>query len=131
MDMARPFSGPTSVTIAGLTLVGLAAASFTVSLWRQLDHPRPDNSARVVVMAPTEPPPATSTLALATPTAQAPAKAPPPPRPVRAAPDVEAPPPPVDSALAAEEDAAIDAAATGDTQLSPPPEPKPELTPPY
>jgi hypothetical protein len=131
MDMARPFSGPVSVTIAGLTLVALAAGSFAASLWRQLEQPRPDASAKVVVIAPTEPPVATTTLALATPAAQAPAKAAPAPRPVRAAPDVETPMQPIEPALAPNVDTAVDAAATGDTQREPSPESKPEVVPPY
>ncbi|CAN7414823.1 hypothetical protein LJR225_002654 [Phenylobacterium sp. LjRoot225] len=132
MDTARPFSGPISVTLAGLILVALAVASFTASLWRQLDLPRPDRGAKVVVVSSQAPPPAAAPLAVMTPTVAAPVTVPPPRR-VRAAPDVAPPVELVAPALAPETDAAVDAAATGDTQLAPPPpaEPAPELVPPY
>jgi hypothetical protein len=52
MPPTRPFTDPTSVSLAGIALLILAAASFTSSLSHQLRQPRPDDSATVVVVEP-------------------------------------------------------------------------------
>lgn len=132
METARPFSSPAWVSLAGLTLIGLAAASFAAGLWRQLDQPRPDNSAKVVVISSQAPSLAAASLPMARPTVPPAVQAPASPRRVRAARE-ETPAPP-EPALAADLDVAVDAAATGPVAmpLEPPPEPAAEpAAPPY
>jgi hypothetical protein len=133
-DTARPFTSPASVSVAALALVLLAGASFTSGLTRQLRQPRPDNTARVVVMAPKETP-AASVSALAY---MAPVDAPPPhlakPRRHVRPPVDETPPttltgPPSAEARAAPLNAA-DAAAIAPVETPPAPAPEAEPTPP-
>jgi hypothetical protein len=129
MNPARPFSGPISVSVAGLTLLALSAASFTSGLSHQMRAPRPNTSAKVVVITPAPAP---------TPIVFAPATQGEPAAPAVAAPhrrlrppttpEVEPTPtsaPPVVAAIAAPE-AAIDAAAI--TPIEAPSDPQP--TPP-
>jgi WAS/WASL-interacting protein len=134
MDTARPLSGPASVWLAGVTLVGLAAASFTSGLSHQLNQPRPDHSAKVIVIAPLEPAPpvaATPQLALASTAAQA---APPAPhRRLRPTVDptvdlVSAPPPPQSTTPTG---TAGDVAATAPAPPAPGPASAPDAAPPY
>lgn len=133
-DTARPFTGPASVSLAALTLVALAAASFTSGLTRQLRQPRPVNTAKVVVMAPKETPVAGSIGALAymAPVAPPPVHVPKPRRHVRPSVD-ETPPtpltgPPSDAARAAPLSAA-DAAAIAPVEGPRTPEPEVAPTP--
>jgi hypothetical protein len=118
MDTSRPFSGPISVTLAALTLLALAAASFTSGLTRQMRLPRPVNTAQVVVMPPKATPPPTPIGALAY---TAPAELPAPVKPRRHTPPAatETPPtPPSETpagALAAT-DSAGEAAAVVSTE---------------
>ena len=128
-DTARPFTGPASVSLAALTLVALAAASFTSGLTRQLRQPRPVNTAKVVIMAPKETPQtaAVGALAYMAPVTPPPVHVPKPRRHVRAPAD-ETPPttltgPPTDEARAAPLNAA-DAAAI--VPVDPPRAPAPE-----
>jgi hypothetical protein len=79
MDQDRPFSGPLSVSLAGLTLLAIAGWSFASGLSHELRVPRSQaNSATVVVMPPKAAPPPASigTLAYMAPPAE---PAPPPP----------------------------------------------------
>lgn len=120
MDPARPrpFTGPISVTLAALTLLALAAASFTSGLTRQMRLPRPVNTAQVVVMPPKEAPPPGAVGALAY---TAPIETPAPVKPRRHPPPAAAetpPTPPSEApavALAAPENAG-DAAAVMSTE---------------
>jgi hypothetical protein len=115
MDTPRPFSGPISVSLAALTLLALAVASFTSGLTRQMRLPRPVNTAQVVVMPRKEAPPPIPIGALAY---TAPAELPAPVKPRRHTPPAatETPPtPPPASALAAA-DTAGDAAAVVSTE---------------
>lgn len=120
MESPRPFTDSASVGLAGLVLVGLAAASFTTNLTRQLNLPRAIDTAKVVVMPRNEtaPPP----LIIQPPRTQQLAAAPSPkiPRPAprypAAAPVAEAQP--VPAAAAADEAQDVHALA--------PPEPPPQ-----
>lgn len=130
-DAPRPFTGPASVGFAAVMLLALAVASFTTGLSRQLRLPRPDNTAKVVVVPPKEAPQAGAVgeLAYVAPVAaaptrisprprrharEAPAEAPPTPPSVTAAPEV---------ARAAPADAADVAAVT---PMTPPDAPEAE-----
>lgn len=134
-DTARPFTGPASVSLAALTLVLLAAASFTSGLTRQLRQPRPDNTAKVVVMSPKEAPQSApvTTLAYMAPVTATPEHVPKPRRHIRPPVD-ETPPttltgPPSAEARAAPLNAA-DAAAVAPVETPPAPAPEAEPTPP-
>jgi hypothetical protein len=143
MNPDRPFSGPVSVTLAGLTLLGVAAWSFASGLSHEMRVPRGEATlAKVVVLPPKAPPVPAAADALAylsQPAAPSPAPAAPARRPRRrpAPPEIVVPAPPpltAPGALAQAPDAGasgVDAAATGPAgPATPAPEPPPESTPP-
>jgi translation initiation factor IF-2 len=58
MNPDRPFSGPVSVSVAGLSLLAIAAWSFTSGLTRELRLTRSGSSAQVATIQPPKPVPA-------------------------------------------------------------------------
>jgi hypothetical protein len=58
MNPDRPFSGPVSVSVAGLSLLAIAAWSFTSGLTRELRLTRSGSSAQVATIQPPKPTPA-------------------------------------------------------------------------
>jgi hypothetical protein len=57
MDAQRPFSGPLSVSMAGVTLLALSAASFTSGLTRQVRLQRSVGAEALAHMAASQPKP--------------------------------------------------------------------------
>jgi hypothetical protein len=128
MDQDRPFSGPLSVSLAGLTLLAIAGWSFGSGLSHELRVPRSEaNAATVVVMPPKPAPPPASigTLAYMAPPAEPAAKPPPPhrvhhkPLPQIIAPVTPAPPPDASAQPTTAEAAGADAAAVAHAGPSP------------
>jgi hypothetical protein len=83
MDAQRPFSGPVSVSVAGLTLLALSAASFTSGLTRQVRLQRSVGAEALAHMAAAQPKPAPN-IQVAT-LAEAPPLQPPPQAPRKSA----------------------------------------------
>jgi hypothetical protein len=134
MGKDRPFSGPLSVSLAGLTLLGIAGWSFASGLSHELRVPRSEAStATVVVMAPQPAPPPASIGMLAY---MAPPAEPPPPPPAprhvhhKALPQIIEPVAPITPTALAQstsaEAAGTDAAAV--VQPAPAPETPPQTS---
>ena len=125
MNMERPFSGPISLTLAGLMLAAIAAWSFASGLSHALRQPRADaTTAQVVLLSPTPQPDAPQAASLADMAAAGQQSPPPPPRhrpqaqtkPPIAPEPTPAPPPQAPAAA----DQATDAAAATPAPEAPP-----------
>ena len=138
MESPRPFTDPLTVGLAGVTLLALAAGSFTNALAHKLNLPSAVEGAEVVVLPPSDAPPPLPVPALANLETAAPApkpKAEPQPAPA-AEPEPRPATPQIVPLVPPAADAheiAEDAAATGAThsEQPEPTAPPPEEAPAY
>lgn len=132
-DTPRPLTSPTAVGFAAVALVAVAAGSFTSALTRQLQLPRPVNTAKVVVMPAKEAPQPGPIGAFAYMAPVTPPPVSPPPKPrrhSRAVPDEAPPAAPVETVTVARA-APLNAADVAEVApIVPPSAPEPEAATP-
>lgn len=132
-DAPRPLTSPTAVGFAAVALAAVAAGSFTSALTRQLQRPRPVNTAKVVVMPAKEAPQPGPIGAFAYMAPVTPPPVSPPPklrRHPRAAPDEAPPAAPLETMTVARAAPLAGADAAEVAPLVPPSAPEPEPTTP-
>ncbi|HKR87671.1 MAG TPA: hypothetical protein VJS38_05800 [Phenylobacterium sp.] len=132
-ETPRPLTSPTAVGFAALALAAVAAGSFISALTKQLQLPRPVNTAKVVVMPAKEAPQPGPVGAFAYMAPVTPPPASPPPKPrrhSRAAPDEAPPAAPVETVTVARAAPLNGADVSEVAPIVPPSAPEPEPAPP-